>query len=65
MKRKEFHEKFDKCETEEEKNRILEEFWDSNTWVRFISISFSIIIILIIFWIVLWLFIRLVRFIAL
>ena len=65
MKRKEFNEKLQKCKTEEEKNRIIEEFWYSNAWIRFSFYSFMIIIILIILWIGLWLFIRLVRFIAL
>lgn len=65
MKRKELKEKIQKCKTKEEENLIFEEFWDSNSWIRFSFYSFMIIVILIILWIGLWLFIRLVRFIAL
>ena len=64
MKRKEFSKKFKEAESQRERDRLAEEFWDTHARIRFIVYATIIILILTILWIVLWLFIRLVRFIA-
>lgn len=48
MKLTELKEKIEKAETQKEKDKIIEEYWNSNAWVRFWIYSFIIIVALLV-----------------
>lgn len=64
MKFKELKERLEESETQTEQNMLFEEYWNSNAWVRFWIYSFILIVALLVLWVWVGLFIRLVRFIA-
>lgn len=64
MKRAELKKEYSKAETEIEKNLLFERFWNTNPRVRFWIYSLIIIVALLVLWVGIGLFIKLVRFIA-
>lgn len=64
MKREELKEKYKKAETQQERDKLAEDFFKTNARVRYFIYAFLCILTLTILWIAVGIFIRLIKFIA-